>query len=88
MKYAVFLLALFWQPQDNPLQKKWAVRFQVEIKPTTDVPDPPLVHMSLLVKAPSEGAATIAAMLQAQDLLMIDAQKKLKFVDACLKEEK
>lgn len=88
MKYLLLAALLFPQAQDNPHQRKWAVRFEVTIPPTADVPEPPLVHLSLLVKAPSESSAAIAAMLQAQELLMIDAQKRLKFVDACLKEEK
>lgn len=88
MKYAVLVLAFLWPQDENPHHRKWVVQFQVDIKNSAENPDPPLIYMNLLVKAPTEGAATIAALLQAQDLLMPDAQKKLKFVAACLKEEK
>jgi hypothetical protein len=81
-----YLLLAFLLLPAPPRTIQYAVRFSLDTKPTTDVPAPPTCHISVLLSAESEGAATVNALMFIQSWASVDAQNRLKFYDVCKKE--
>lgn len=89
MKYgltALFVLLMGSTPTQDPNQP-WAVRFEVVTRPTSDVPNPPVCHISVVIKAGTEAEAGAVGLAFVQKLVSIDVQERLKFYDCCKKEK-
>lgn len=78
---ALLLLVPREQQQKPPptviLTANWAVRFSLQSKEDT-----PIIHLSMLVRATSEGDATMKAFREIQSHLSVISADKLTFYDA------